>query len=105
MNVICNICPSAWTPSVSCQIIEVLCVLKSLVLLKTIFNRKGPCWNASPVKSSKKTNKILNTTFIRPSTPGVQKVKIYDTVWYLANFCCSFYYATKLQMALNPLPK
>ena len=38
---------------------------------------------------SVETNKMLNNTIIQLSTPGVQKVNIYDTVWNVVNYCYS----------------
>ena len=44
---------------------------------------------------------MLNSTFMQLSTLGVEKVKIYDSVWYVANWCCLCYYANRFQMGLK----
>ena len=44
---------------------------------------------------------MLNTTFIRLSTPGIQRVKVCVTVWCAANYCSSFFNAKTLGMWLN----
>ena len=38
---------------------------------------------------SSKISEMLNTSFIRLIPPLVQKVKIYNTMWYVANWSCS----------------
>ena len=40
---------------------------------------------------------MLNTIFLRLRTPDIQKVKITDTVWYVANCCCMCFHANRLQ--------
>ena len=47
---------------------------------------------------------LPKTTLIRLGKPGVQRVKIHVTVWFVANSCCLYYRAKGLQMGLNLVP-
>ena len=74
-----------------------------------------PCWNTKVLSKnlhgygmSRKVAQMLSIQHynIRLSIRGVQKVNIYDSVWYVAKCCCSqYYYAKRLHIRLAQVAK